>query len=217
MEHLRIKSPTQSSSKRDPNSSHKNMRNMLERLESTLSAVPLTLSEYLDAFNSFCLSGVKLASLLETLFQETPILLVALRFREACELLGDKCNKSGVVLKQDIVSPVKKLATSLSKLRSRVDSHAKAASKHESYLKQLESLKLSLNPNKQKVDQVEHKFHASAEDFAKEDSQLAESLNELQKMRVEVSFSCSSQLVAGWTQDSGNWGRLSKVTKATWA
>jgi len=216
MEHLRIKSPTPSSSKRDPNSSHKNMRNMLERLESTLSAVPPTLSEYLDAFNSFCLSGVKLASLLETLFQETPVLLVALRFREACELLGDKCNKSGVVLKQDIVSPVKKLATSLSKLRSRVDSHAKAASKHESYLKQLESLKLSLNPNKQKVDQVEHKFHASAEDFAKEDSQLAEALNELQKMRVEVSFSCGSQLVAGWTQDSGKWGRLSKVTRATW-
>lgn len=184
-----MKSPTQSSIKRDPNSSHKNMRNMLERLESTLSAVPPTLSEYLDAFNSFCLSGVKLASLLETLFQETPILLVALRFREACELLGDKCNKSGVVLKQDIVSPVKRLATSLSKLRSRVDSHAKAASKHESYLKQLESLKLSLNPNRQKVDHVEHKFHASAEDFAKEDSQLAEALNDLQKMRVEVSFS----------------------------
>lgn len=162
---------------------------MLERLESTLSAVPPALSEYLDAFNSFCLSGVKLASLLETLFQETPILLVALRFREACELLGDKCTKSGVVLKQDIVSPVKRLATSLSKLRSRVDSHAKAASKHESYLKQLESLKLSLNPNRQKVDQVEHKFHASAEDFAKEDSQLAEALNDLHKMRVEVSFS----------------------------
>ena len=177
MDHLR-KSPTQSN-KRDPNSSHRNMRHMLERLESTVSALPPTLSEYLDAFNSFCLSGVKLASLLETLFQESPILLVALRFREACELLSDKCNKTGVMLKQDIVGPVKKLAPSLSKLRSRVDTHAKAASKHESYLKQLESLKLSLNPNRQKLEQVEQKFHASAEDFAKEDSKLAEALNEL--------------------------------------
>jgi len=165
---------------------------MLERLESTVSALPPTLSEYLDAFNSFCLSGVKLASLLETLFQESPILLVALRFREACELLSDKCNKTGVMLKQDIVGPVKKLAPSLSKLRSRVDTHAKAASKHESYLKQLESLKLSLNPNRQKLEQVEQKFHASAEDFAKEDSKLAEALNELHKMRVEVSTSLFS-------------------------
>ena len=190
MDHLR-KSPTQSN-KRDPNSSHRNMRHMLERLESTVSALPPTLSEYLDAFNSFCLSGVKLASLLETLFQESPILLVALRFREACELLSDKCNKTGVMLKQDIVGPVKKLAPSLSKLRSRVDTHAKAASKHESYLKQLESLKLSLNPNRQKLEQVEQKFHASAEDFAKEDSKLAGALNELHKMRVEVSTSLFS-------------------------
>ena len=154
-----------------------------------MSAIPQTLNEYLDAFSAFCASGIKLASLLETLFQETPVLLVALRYREACERLSDKCNKSGLIIKQEVLPPVKKMAPSLSKLRSRLESHAKAVSKHESYSKQLESLQSSHNSNKQqKLDQLENKFHSSAEEFAKEDVQLAEALNDFYKMRVEVSL-----------------------------
>ncbi len=177
-------SPTMS--RRDPNNStHKAMKQNLDRLESTVSAVPQALGEYVDAFNSYCLCGVKLASLLETLFQETPILLVALRFREACEQLGDKCTKMGVLQKQEVVGPVKRIAPALSKLRGRVESHGKVITKHESYFKQLEQLKDTHHPKKEKL---ESKFHASAEEFAREDAQLAEALNDLHQLRVEVSF-----------------------------
>ena len=157
-------------------------------MDSTVTAIPQTLTEYMDAFNSFCLTGIKFASLLETVFQDTPILLMALRFREACEQMNDKCSKSTLILKNEVVPPVKrKLAPSLSQLRNRLESHAKALSKHESYARQLENLSSMQNPNKQKMEQVEGKFQTSAKDFAKEDSQLAEALNEVQKMRVEVS------------------------------
>ena len=158
-------------------------------MENTVNAIPPTLNEYMDFFNSFCISGMKLASLLETLFQDTPILLVALRFREACEQMSDKCDKSSLMLKGEIVPSVKKkLAPSLSQLRSHIDSHAKALSKHENYGKQLESLSSAQSPNKQKLEQVEMKFQTSAKDFAKEDAQLAEAINEEQKTRVEVSL-----------------------------
>ncbi len=180
-----LKSPTMS--RKDSNSSHKTMKQNLERLESTVSAVPQAVGEYIDAFNAYCLCGVKLASLLETLFQETPILLVALRFREACEQLSDKSNKMGVLQKQEVVGPVKRIAPALSKLRSRVESHGKIISKHESYLKQLEQLKAANHPKKEKL---ETKFHSSAEEFAREDAQLAEALNELHQLRVEVSLTC---------------------------
>lgn len=181
-----LRSPTHSKSSKP---SHKSMKHKLERLESTVSAIPQTLNEYLEAFSAFCVSGIKLASLLETLFQETPVLLVALRYREACEKLNDKCTKSGLIVRQEVLPPVKKMAPSLSKLRSRLESHAKAVSKHESYSKQLESLQSSHNSNKQqKLEQLEHKFHSSAEDFAKEDGLLAEALNDFYKMRVEVSL-----------------------------
>ena len=180
------KSPTMSRKGDASSNSHKSMKQKLERLENTLSALPKALCEYMDTFSSLSETGVKLASLLETLFQETPILLIALRFREACETINDKCSKSGLFLKQEIVPPFKKMAPTLSKLRSQVESHAKVVSKHESYLKQLENLKASQNPNRQKLEQVEHKFHQSAEDFAKEDSHLAEALNDLYKTRVEV-------------------------------
>ena len=186
MEHLTFK--RQGTGASQPANSHKAMRQNLDRMDSTVTAIPQTLGEYMDAFSAFCLSGVKLASLLETVLQDTPILLVALRFREACEQMNDKCGKSSVMLKGEVVPPVtKKLAPSLSQLRSRLDSHAKALSKHESYARQLENLSGAQNPSKQKLEQVENKFRASAKDFAKEDSQLAEALNEVHKMRVEVS------------------------------
>lgn len=191
MEHLTFKrsSPAPRHGSSSSNNSHKTLRQKLDRMDSTVTAVPQTLGEYMDAFNAFCISGIKFASLLETLFHDTPILLVALRFREACEQLDEKCTKSSAMLKSEIVPPVtKKLAPSLSQLRSKIDSHAKALSKHENYAKQLESLTSLQNPNKQKLEQVETKFQVSAKDFAKEDSQLAEAMNEEHKMRVEVSL-----------------------------
>lgn len=187
MEHLTFKR-TSPAPRHGSNNSHKAMKQKLERMESTVTAIPQTLSEYMDSFNSFCLSGIKFASLLETLFQDTPILLVALRFREACEQMNDKCGKSALMLKGEIVPPVlKKLAPSLSHLRGKIESHAKALSKHESYSKQLENFSGAQSPNKQKLEQVESKFQASAKDFAKEDSQLVEAMNEVHKIRVEVS------------------------------
>jgi len=162
------------------------MKQSLDRMDNTVTAIPRTLTEYMDSFNTFCLSGIKLASLFETVFNDTPILLVALRFREACELMHDKCDKSTMMQKGEVIQPMTKLAPSLSQLRSRIDGHAKAHSRHESYAKQLESLSSAQSPNKQKLEQVEAKFQASAKDFAKEDSLLAEAMNEAQKMRVEV-------------------------------
>ncbi len=190
MEHLTFKRPSQAprrSGTSPANTSHKSVKQNLDRLENTVTAIPPTLAEYMEAFNSFCLSGIKFASLLETLFQDTPVLLVALRFREACEQMKEKCGKSTLVVKGEIIPPVtKKLAPSLSHLRGRIDSHAKALNKYESYARQLENLSCAQAPNKQKMEQVEMKFQTSAKDFAKEDGQLAEALNEVHKMRVEV-------------------------------
>ncbi|XP_064399023.1 uncharacterized protein LOC135345540 isoform X2 [Halichondria panicea] len=184
------KSPSSPRKDSPPNTSHKTLKQRVDRLDSTVTALPLAFTEYLEAFGSFCLAGIKLASLLETFFQDTPVLTIALRFREACELLGDKCSKSSLFLKQELVPPVRRFGPTLGVLRSRVETHAKVLSKHESYLKQLECLKSSQNPNRTKVEQVEEKFQNSALDFAKEDSKLAESLNEVSTMRIEVMGSC---------------------------
>ena len=166
--------------------SHKIWKNKLEKLETAVSAVPQSLKDYLDFFTSFCEAGTKLASLLETLFQDTPLLCLALRFREACEELSDKCNKTGLLLKQEITAPVKRIVPGLSKLRSRLNSHAHALAKYESYQSQLEALKSQSNPSKQKLEHVEDKFQNYSMEFAKEDTQLACALDELYNLRVEV-------------------------------
>ena len=149
------KSPSHSRKDSPPNTTtHKTLKHKLDRLESTVTALPQAFCEYVDAFGSFCLAGIKLASLLETVFQDTPVLLLALRFREGCELVGDKCSKSSLFIKQEVVPPVKKFGPALGVLRNRVETHARVLAKHESYLKQLESLKMAQNPSRMKVEQV---------------------------------------------------------------
>ena len=179
-----MKSPFRTS--REASGEHKTLRQKLERLDGNLLAIPQALNECLEAFSSWCLSGLKLASLMESFFQETPVLLVALRFREVCQQLGDYAERSGLLLRQEMESAVKKVAGVFGDVRGHLDSHGRAAAKHESYLRQLESLKSSQSASRHKVEQVEAKFEASAEEFAREDSRLAEALNELHKMKVEV-------------------------------
>lgn len=190
MAHLtfRRKSPSPRQGTSQPaNNSHKTMRQNLDRMDSSVIAIPQTLGEYMDTFNAFCQSGIKLASLVETVLQDTPTVLLALRFREVCEQMNDKCKKSAMMLRGEVVPPVTtKLAPALSQLKRRLETHAKALSKQESYAVQLENLSSAQNPSKQKVEQIESKFRVSMQDFAKEDSQLAETLNEVHKMRVEV-------------------------------
>ena len=170
--------------RREP--SHKAMRQRLERLEGSLNAVPRALEECLDGLEAHCTAGVKLASLLETVFQDSSLLFLALRYKEACEQLLDKSSRSGLGLKRDVVGTVKALGPALSRVRSRIDSHAKAAGKHEGYLRQLEEVALSGAPSRAKVESVEGKFRASAQEFAEEDAHLAEALRKLQLLRTEV-------------------------------
>ena len=190
MDHLtfRRKSPSPRQGASQPASnSHKTMKQNVDRMDQAVSAIPQTLGDCMDNFSAFCQSGVKFASFMETVLQDTPTLLLALRFREVCEQMNDKCKKSAMMLNGEVVPPVKtKLVPSLVHLKKRLDSHAKAVSKHEHYAVQLENLGSAQNTSKQKLDQVEGKFKAAANDFAKEDSKLVEALNEVHRMRVEV-------------------------------
>ena len=166
--------------------SHKNLQQRLDRLENTVSAIPQSMNEFVEGLNQSGLSGIKVACLLETLFQDTPMSMLALRFRDGCEQFSDKCNKSGTFITQEISGPVKKIGPSFSKLRSRLESHSKALVKYEAYEGQLEQLKSQQAPNKQKIEQVEAKLSVAMEDYAREDKQLARALDDLNRLRSEV-------------------------------
>ena len=175
--------------RREPSNTHKAMRQRLERLESSLNAIPPAMEEAVEGLEAHCTTGIKLASLLETVLQDSPLLLLALRYKEACETLLDKTSRAGLALKGELVAPVKKLGPTVSRLRSHIDSHAKASSRHESCLRQLEGVMLSSSASRSKQEQVEAKFRSSAQEFALEDQQLSLAHTEFSQMRTEVSGS----------------------------
>lgn len=175
--------------RREP-TSHKAMRQRLERLESSLNAVPPAMEEAVEGLEAHCTAGVKLASLLETVLQDSPLLLLALRYKEACETLLDKTSRAALAMKGELVAPVKRLGPTVSRLRSHIDSHAKASSRHESCVRQLEGITLSTSASQSKKEQVEAKFHSSAQEFAQEDRQLNLANTEFSQMRTEVGMTC---------------------------
>ena len=171
--------------RREP-TTHKSLRQRLERVESSLNAVPPAMEEAVDGLESHCTAGIKLASLLETVLQDSPLLLLVLRYKEACETLLDKTSRAGLAMKGELVAPVKRLGPTVSRLRSHIDSHAKAYSRHQTYLKQLEGATLSSSSTPRKLEQVEAKFQSSAQEFAEEDHQLCLAKTEFSQMRMEV-------------------------------
>ena len=167
-------------------SSHKTMRQRLERVESSLNAVPPAMEEALEGLEAHCTAGIKLASLLETVLQDSPLLLLALRYKEVCETLLDKTSRAALTMKGELVAPVKRLGPTVSRLRSHIDSHAKASSRHESCVKQLEGVTMSSSASRNKQGLVEAKFRSSAQEFAQEDKQLVLATTEFSQMRTEV-------------------------------
>ena len=175
--------------RREP-TTHKTLRQRLERMETSLNAIPPAMEEAVDGLESHCTAGIKLASLLETVLQDSPLLLLVLRYKEACETLLDKTSRTGLAMKGELVAPIKRLGPTVSRLRSHIDSHSKASARHQSSLKQLEGATLSSSTSRNKIEQVEAKFRSSAQEFAEEDHQLCLATTEFSQMRAEVGVVC---------------------------
>ena len=167
---------------------HKAMRQRLERVESSLNAIPPAMEEAVLGLETHCTAGVKLASLLEQVLQDSPLLLLALRYKESCETLLDKTSSAELAMRGELVAPVKKLGPSVSRLRSRIDSHSKATARHENCRRQLEGATLSVSTSRSKQDQVEARFRSSAQEFAQEDEQLSLANIEFSQMKNEVGW-----------------------------
>ena len=169
---------------------HKWRKQRLEKLDSTISELPQCFEELLKSLNGYCSAGLRLSSLFGTVFEDTPLLLVAMRFKEASEQLEEKCKRLEIMLQPEFVSACKKIGPCVSHQRSCLDSHAKSLSKYESAQNALDALNSSPSTPKQKLEQAEVKFKDALSNFAKEDTNLAHATDELDKLRVEVTI-CS--------------------------
>ena len=165
---------------------YKLRKHRLEKLDSTISELPSCFDEWLNSLNGYCSAGSKLASLLETVLEETPLLMTVCQYKEACELLKEKCKTLEVGLQPEFVAACKKVGPCVSQLRSSIASHAKSLNKYESAQTQYENIN-SESASKPKIDQAETKFKNALQDFVNQDKHLAEATDELDRLRVEVS------------------------------
>ncbi len=164
---------------------YKLRKHRLEKLDSTISELPVCFDEWLNSLNGYCTAGSKLASLLEAVLEETPLLMTVSQYKEACEQLNDKCKRMEIHLQPEFVSACKKVGPCISQLRSTIGTHAKSLSKYESAQSQYENIN-SDSASKAKIDQAETKFKNALQEFANQDKHLAEATSELDRLRVEV-------------------------------
>ena len=166
---------------------HKCRKQRLEKLDNTISELPQCFEDLLKSLNGYCSAGIRLATLLSTVFDGTPLLLVAMRFKEASEKLELKSKSLEILLQPEFVSACKKIGPCVSQQRSCLDSHAKAISRYESAQNALDSANSSPSGSRHKLEQAELKFNDALKEFATEDSNLARASDELDRLRVDVS------------------------------
>lgn len=164
---------------------YKLRKHRLEKLDSTISELPPCFDEWLNSLNGYCTTGTKLASLLETVLEDTPLLMTVSQYKEACEQVTEKCKRLEIHLQPEFVAACKKVGPCISQLRSSISTHAKAVTKYESAQSQYENIN-SDSASKVKLDQAETKFKNALQEFVKQDKHLAEASDELDKLRVEV-------------------------------
>ena len=163
---------------------YKLRKHRLEKLDSTISELPLCFDEWLNSLNGYCTAGKKLASLLETVLEETPLLMTVSQYKEACEQLTEKCKRLEMQLQPEFAAACKKVGPCVSQLRNSISTHAKSLSKYESAQSQYENINESAS--KAKIDQAETKFKNALQDFVNHDRHLAEATDELDRLRVKV-------------------------------
>lgn len=168
---------------------YKLRKHRLEKLDQAIAELPKCFDTTLGSLDSYCTSGRRLASLLEVVLEGSPLLMVALRYKDACEQLSEKCNRQEVLLQQEFVTACKKVGPSVSSLRSCLDAHAKLSLKYESAQNQLETVANTEAKSKAKVDQAELKFQNALKEFSNQDSLLAKTTNDLDNTRLNVSGS----------------------------
>ena len=174
-----------SSGQNNKKAEYKLRKHRLEKLDSTISELPLCFDEWLNSLNGYCSAGRKLASLLETVLEETPLLMTVSQYKEACEQLTEKCKRLEIHLQPEFVAACKKVGPCVSQLRNSISTHAKSSSKYESAQSQYENIN-SDSASKAKIDQAETKFKNALQDFVNQDRHLAEATDELDRLRVEV-------------------------------
>lgn len=160
----------------------------LEKLDHSITDLPKCFDAWLNSLGTYCKSGAKLASVLEVVLDDTPLLGLILKHKEACEVLSEKCLKQELLLKPEFVAACKKVGPSVGSLRSDFDLHAKLLSKYESAQTQLENISNSDSKSKAKVEQADLKFKNALQEFSNQDSKLVKSINDLDNVRVEVRY-----------------------------
>ena len=167
---------------------YKLQKHRLEKLDHSITELPKSFDEWLNSLSNYCKTGAMLASQLELVLEDTPLLIHILKYRETCELMADKCKKQEELLKPEFAAVCKKVGPTVGSLRSNFDLHAKLSSKYESAKTQLENISNSDSKSKAKVEQADMKYKNALQEFTEQDTQLSNAIKQFDTIRVEVNI-----------------------------
>lgn len=175
------------SEKNSPKAEYKLRRHRFEKMDSSLTELPKCFDEWLVSLNNYCKTGCRLASLLETALDDTPLLMVVLRYKEACEHLLEKYAQQEI-LQQEFESACKKVGPSVSSLRNSLDVYAKLLTRYDSTQSHMEDIRRVDSNVTKKGDHSETKFKTAQQELLNQESQLTKAIDDLNSSRVKVSL-----------------------------
>ena len=151
-----------------------------------ISQLPQVFDSLLSSLSTFCQSGQQLASLLEMILEDTPLVTVANTYHNTCEELSLKCTQQESLLRQQIIASCQKMGPLVSSLRSSVGQYSKSGTKYEASKSQYESLSSDSKSSQAKVEQLQLKFESARNEFNHSLAQLGKTTDELDSAKINV-------------------------------
>jgi hypothetical protein len=165
---------------------HKLNKHRLEKLDRSLSEIPQYFDLLLNSLRTFCSAGSNLGLLLEAVLEDTPLISVAIKYKESCRLIEEKYTHQEDLLKPAFVSACKRLGTTISGLRNSYDHHAELLAKSESVKAQLKQLEHSDSASAAKLEQADLKYQSLLRDLTTQEVELNNSVHSLDTEREKV-------------------------------
>ena len=175
------------SEQNSPKAEYKLRRHRFEKMDSSLTELPKCFDEWLVSLNNYCKTGCRLASLLETALDDTPLLMVVLRYKEACQHLIEKYAQQEI-LQQEFETACKKVGPSVSSLRNSLDIYAKLLTRYDSVQNHMEDIRRVDSSITKKGDQSETKLKTALQELLNQETQLTKVTDDLNASRVKVSL-----------------------------
>lgn len=158
----------------------------MAELDTSLTQLPKSFDDWLSSMKAFSTAGKNIASLLESILDQTPLQQITSKYKRACDDMHDTCTNQETILTQDFTTSCQQIGPMVSALRSSLLVRDKMESKFVLAQDRLTSVSSCDSKSKAKHDQAELRCENTLRELNEQEKLVTKSSEHLESTIEKV-------------------------------